>query len=112
MVSTSHVAAVYALAALFVADRVRELCAAVPVLEQWVFLSEILCGILFLALVGRWRKLLPAWLIWGQVAALAGALAAGILGFMRLARLLGEAVIASNYVALVLYVGLRVAGGW
>jgi potassium-dependent mechanosensitive channel len=111
MVSPSHVAAVYALAALFVADRVRELCAAVPALEQWVFLSEILCGILFLALVGRWRKLLPAWLIWGQVAALVGALAAGMLGFMRLARLLGEAVIASNYVALVLSVGLRVAGG-
>jgi small-conductance mechanosensitive channel len=111
MVSPSHIAAVYALAALFVADRVRELLAAIPALEQWVFLSEILCGILFLALVGRWRKLLPAWLIWGQVAALAGALLAGTLGFMRLARLLGETVIASNYVALVLYVGLRVAGG-
>ena len=111
MVSPSHVAAVYALAAFFVADRVREICAAIPALEQWVLLGEILCAIVILVLVGRRRKLLPAWLIWGQVAALAGALLAGTLGFMRLARLVGETVIASNYVALVLYVGLRVAAG-
>jgi small-conductance mechanosensitive channel len=111
MVSPSQVAAVYALAAFYVADRLREICAAVPALEQGVLLGEILCAIVVLVLVGRRRKLLPAWLIWGQVAALAGALLAGTLGFMRLARLLGEAVIASNYVALVLYVGLRVAGG-
>jgi potassium-dependent mechanosensitive channel len=111
MVPPSHVAVVYALATFFVADRVRDLCAAVPAIEQWVLLAEILCGIVFLVLVGRWRKLLPAWLIWGQVAALVGALLAGMLGFMRLARLLGETVIASNYVALVLYVGLGVAGG-
>jgi hypothetical protein len=42
MVSPSHVAAVYVLAAFFVADRVREICAAVPALEQ--FFGEILCG--------------------------------------------------------------------
>jgi small-conductance mechanosensitive channel len=111
MVPRSHVTVVYALAALFVADRVRDLCAAVPTVEQRVFLGEILCAIVFLVLVGRGRKLFSPGLIWGQVAALAGALLAGTLGFMRLARLLGDTVIASNYVALVLYVGLRVAGG-
>ena len=118
--------AVYALAAFFLVDRVREVCAAVPVLEQWVFLLEMVCGILFLALAVRsehlvtdangqaplgWRHVL-AWLLWGQLAILASAVFAGAFGYMRLARLLGTGVLASSYVALVLYAGVRSARGW
>jgi small-conductance mechanosensitive channel len=82
-------------------------------------------GILFLALAVRsehlvtgargqagpgWPRVL-AWLLWGQLAALACAVFAGAFGYMRLARLLGAEVLASSYVALVLYAGVRVGEG-
>jgi potassium-dependent mechanosensitive channel len=117
--------AVYALAAFFLADHVRELCAAVPVLEQRLFLLEMVCGILFLALALRsehlatvaddqgalgWQHALT-WLLWGQLAILTSAVFAGAFGYMRLARLLGTAVLYSSYVALVLYAGVRIGDG-
>lgn len=117
--------AVYALAAFYLMDRVREVCGAVPVLEQWVFLLEMVFGILFLALAVRsdhlvteangeaalgWRHVL-AGLLWGQLASLASAVLAGAFGYMRLARLLGTEVLASSYIALVLYAGVRVGQG-
>ena len=117
--------AVYALAAFFLVDHVRELCAAVPVLEQRLFLLEMVCGILFLALALRsehlatiadgqgalgWQHVLT-WLLWGQLAILTSAVFAGAFGYMRLARLLGTAVLYSSYVALVLYAGVRVGDG-
>jgi len=119
------VPAVYALAAFYLVDRVREVCGVVPVLEQWLFLLEIVCGILFLTLAIRseylvtdangeaalgWRHVLR-WLLWGQLAILASAVLAGVLGYMRLARLLGTEVLASSYIALVLYAGTRVGEG-
>ncbi len=125
LASPAVVPAVYALAAFFLVDRVREACAAVPVLEQWVFLLEMVFGILFLALAVRsehlateangqaavgWRHVL-AWLLWGQLAILASAVFAGAFGYMRLARLLGTEVLASSYLALVLYAGVRVGEG-
>ncbi len=125
LASPAVVPAVYALAAFFLVDRVREVCAAVPVLEQWVFLLEMVFGILFLALAVRsehlvrglrgqvtlgWRHMV-AWLLWGQLAILACAVFAGAFGYMRLARLLGTAVLTSSYVALVLYAGVRVGEG-
>jgi hypothetical protein len=78
------VPAVYALAAFYLVDRVREVCGVVPMLEQWVFLLEMVCGMFFLALAIRsdylvtdtsgevtpgWRHVL-AWLLWGQLAML------------------------------------------
>ncbi len=125
LASPAVVPAVYALAAFFLVDRVREVCAAVPVLEQWVLLIEMVFGILFLALAVRsehfvrdvggraalgWRHVL-AWVLWGQLAVLTSAVFAGALGYMRLARLLGTEVLASSYVALVLYAGVRVGEG-
>jgi small-conductance mechanosensitive channel len=119
------VPAVYALAAFFLVDRVRGVCAVVPVLEQWVFLLEMVSGIVFLALALRseqlltdvgdpaafgWRHLI-AWILWAQLSILVGAVFTGVLGDMRLARLLGGAVLASSYVALVLYAGVRVGEG-
>jgi potassium-dependent mechanosensitive channel len=119
------VPAVYALAAFFLVDRVRDLCSVVPVLEQWVFLVEVASGILFLALALRsehvlrggdnevtpeWRRAI-VWVLRAQLLVLVIAVFAGALGYMRLARLLGGEVLTSSYVALVAYAGVRVGEG-
>jgi small-conductance mechanosensitive channel len=119
------VPAVHALAAFFLVDRVRELCAPAPVLEQRVFLLEMLFGLVFLALAMRSEHLVAAasglgprggqrvilGLLWVQLALLSIGILAGVLGYMRLARLLGTEVLASSYIALVLYAGVRVGEG-
>jgi small-conductance mechanosensitive channel len=119
------VPALYALAALFVVDRLRDVCSVVPALEQGVFLLEMTVAIVFLALLGRAARLLgsrgndpvrrwqPAitWLLRAQVFAVGVAVLAGALGYMRLARLLGGEVVTSSYVALVLYGSLLVGEG-
>src|SRR5215510_9601360 len=125
LASAAVVPAVYALAAFFLVDRVRNVCSGVPVLEQWVFLLEMVSGIVFLSLAVRseqlltdrggqaafrWRHVL-AWILWGQLSILLGAVFTGALGYMRLARLLGGEVLASSYVALVLYAGVRIGEG-
>jgi small-conductance mechanosensitive channel len=125
LASPAIVPAVYALAAFFLVDRVREVCSAVPVLEQWVFLGQVVCGILFLALAVRserlvrtrgepasgWRRAIVA-VFWAQAVLLVAALFTGMAGYMRLARLLGSAVLGSDYAALVLYAGVRVGEGF
>ena len=58
--SPAIVPAVYALAAFFLVDRVRDVCSVVPVLEQRVFLFQMVCGIVFLALAVRSERLLRA----------------------------------------------------
>ncbi|HXJ80410.1 MAG TPA: mechanosensitive ion channel domain-containing protein [Candidatus Methylomirabilis sp.] len=117
--------AVYALASFFLVDRVRELCAEIPVLEQRVFLVEMVFGIAFLALALRSERLMTAasgqpasgsrrtlgWVLWADMAILACAVVAGALGHMRLARSLGTLVLASSYAALVLYAGVRIGDG-
>jgi len=125
LASPAVVPAVYALAAFFLVDRVRTVCSVVPVLEQWVFLLEIVSGIVFLSLAlrseqlladrgdqaaFRWRHVLE-WVLWGQLSILIAAVFTGALGYMRLARLLGGEVLASSYVALVLYAGVRIGEG-
>jgi small-conductance mechanosensitive channel len=118
--------AVYALAAFFLVDRVRDLCSVVPVLEQWVFVFQMLCGIVFLALAVRSERLLrasgpelaPGWrraivaVLWVQMFLLITAVFTGVSGHMRLARLVGSAVLGSDYAALVLYAGVRVGEGF
>jgi small-conductance mechanosensitive channel len=125
LVSPAIVPAVYALAAFFIVDRVRDVCSAVPVLEQWVFLLQMVCGIVFLALAVRSERLLrtggqelaPGWqraivaVLWAQIFLLVAAALTGACGYMRLARLLGNAVLGSDYTALVLYAGVRVGEG-
>jgi len=117
--------AVYALAAFFLVDRARDVCSAVPVLEQRVFLLEMAAGIVFLALAVRSERFLTngetvtalagrrgvVWVLWAQLSVFGVALVAGALGYMRLARLLGGEVLASSYIALVLYAGVRVGQG-
>src|SRR4030095_2191341 len=58
LASPAIVPAVYALAAFFVVDRVRDVCSVVPVLEQRVFVLEMVSGIVFLALAVRSERLL------------------------------------------------------
>ena len=125
LASPAIVPAVYALAAFFAVERVRDVCSVVPVLEQWVFLSEMVSGIVFLALAVRSERLLSGsgdgiargWrraivtVLWGQVFLLVVAVLTGMCGYMRLARLLGNAVLSSDYAALVLYAGVRVGEG-
>jgi potassium-dependent mechanosensitive channel len=116
---------VYALAALFLIDRIRETCSVVAVLERWVFLVEMLLGIGFLVLVVRsetllieasgreasgWRRVFTCFL-WAPLPILAIALVTGALGYMRLARLLGGQVLTASYVALVLYAAVPVGEG-
>ena len=117
--------AVYALASFFLVDRVRDLCADIPVLEQRVFLVEMVFGIAFLALALRSERLMTAasghaasssrrvfgWVLWADMAVLAGAVSAGALGYMRLARSLGTLVLTSSYAALVLYAAVRIGDG-
>ena len=117
--------AVYALAAFFLVDRAREVCSAVPVLEQRVFLLEMLAGIAFLALAVRSERALTTdetvialagrrgmvWVLWAQLSVFGVAVVAGALGYMRLARLLGGEVLISSYIALVSYAGVRVGQG-
>ena len=117
--------AVYALAAFFLVDRIRDLCAEIPLIEQRVFLVEMVFGIGFLALALRSERLMTAasgqpasrsrrvlaWLLWGAMAILAGAVFAGVLGYMRLARLLGTLVLTSSYVALMLWAAVRIGDG-
>jgi small-conductance mechanosensitive channel len=126
LASPAIVPAVYALAAFFLVDRVRDVCSVLPVLEQWVFLFQMVCGIVFLALGVRSERLLRAsgqelalgWrraivvVLWAQVFLLVAALFTGVCGYMRLARLLGNAVLGSDYAALVLYAGVRVGEGF
>ena len=101
------------------------MCSAVPVLEQRVFLLEMVAGIVFLALAARSERFLTndetvialtgrrgiVWVLWAQLSVLGVAVVAGALGYMRLARLLGGEVLASSYIALVLYAGVRVGQG-
>jgi potassium-dependent mechanosensitive channel len=117
--------AVYALAAFFLVDRAREVCSALPVLEQRVFLLEMVAGIAFLALTVRSERFLTndetvialagrrgvVWVLWAQLSVFGVAVVASALGYMRLARLLGGEVLASSYIALVLYAGVRVGQG-
>ena len=118
LVPTRLSPAVYALAAFFVIDRIRDVCAVFPRLEQWVFLVEMIFGIAFLAFAVRsqpfaaaaWTRPL-AWIARGQLGVLAAAGMAVALGYMRLARLLATVVVASDYAALVLYAGVRIGEG-
>ena len=113
----------YAISALFLADRVRSLADVEPLLEQELLLIEMLAaaGLLAVALLSRrgreaaeryrQSRLLLAIGLGARLALLAAgvALVSGAVGNMSLARLLGSTVINSSYLALVLYAGVRVA---
>jgi small-conductance mechanosensitive channel len=111
----------YWLGALLLADLGRRLASSVPLLEQQIFLLEIL-GVL--GMLGWMRGRQRSWagtsgtmrrdrvLRIGAGAALvafAGAGVAGAAGYVRLAVFIGSGILGSIFVALVLYAGVRVA---
>jgi small-conductance mechanosensitive channel len=112
----------YGLGALVLADHGRRLASTVPLLEQQIFLLEVL-GVL--GLLGwtlgwqRWRAGASGTMERGGVlrigagaalVAFAGAGAAAAAGYMRLALFIGSGILGSIFVALVLYAGVKVAG--
>ncbi len=115
----------FALPLLFALDIIRQDYAGAPGLEQAILVLEMLAGIGVLGYAltrGRLRRA-PAQAaeMEGQhalrmaallvVLILAGGLVSGVLGYMRLARLLASGVLASGALALSLYAWVRVLAG-
>lgn len=115
----------YMLWILFAADILRRTLGGAPVVEQALLVLEMLVGLAVLRFAltrGRLRLpaesstetgRLPAWRISLALImlALAVALVAGALGYMRLARLLASGILGSGALALILYAGRRVLLG-
>jgi small-conductance mechanosensitive channel len=111
----------YFLSAFFVADRLRELIEH-TLLARQIFLLEMAVATLLMAFLLRSARLekLPdsaraqRWLavvgVWVRIAAAGAgfALFAGAAGYMRVASLLGDAVLGSAYVALATYAAVRI----
>jgi len=115
----------YAFAGFFLTDRLRFFLSSSPVLEQIVFLVEMLVGLGLMAWVLRPRRLEGVQLppddlrrlrFLGMaarvlLAALAAAFAAGALGYMQLGRLLGGGALRSVYAGMGLFAGVRAFDG-
>ncbi|HEY3065484.1 MAG TPA: mechanosensitive ion channel domain-containing protein [Methylomirabilota bacterium] len=114
----------YALAAFFLTDRVRELLIGMPLIERPLFLLETLAAVVaqtWLIRSGRAREVAAAFgsSMERVVPALFGlgllgfliAFLAGIVGNMSLARLLESGLLTSAYLGLVMLVAYRLAEG-
>ena len=106
----------YALIAFFFIDQLRTLAAAVPFLPRLLFLIEMLGAILFSLWLVRsrtrgelWTTETPRARKWTKFAAYVAlavsstAFIANILGYVTLANLLGNSLLESSYLALILY---------
>ena len=125
MVVPSMRPTLYAMAAFFVVDIVRDLVAPLPVLERVLLLLEILAATALLSWcfwAGRVDDLVAArggtarahvrkLLLKLALVGLLVAPVAGVVGNMSLARLLGVGILSSGYLALVLIAGRRLAEG-
>ena len=113
--SARRIPVLYGVGALIFVDLVRALASTVPVLEQLIFLLEVVGVIGVLA----WRRPLISpqsdrvsrLAIAGLLLTLAGAGAAAAAGYMRLALFVGAGLLGSIYLAMVLYAGLKVVDG-
>jgi len=111
----------YALVGIVLADQVRQLVASVPTLERILFSLECAVSLGVLWLIGRggmWAQprspsanRIVAVVVRLAIAAMAGALVANGLGYLRLARLLGDGTMRSAYAAVLAYAFARVADG-
>ena len=112
----------YSLGVFYAADRLRLATAAFPATNRWIFCAELAGAIvIFLRLTRLQRTVHPegrASLGRGifaldalAILVLAAALGASVLGYMRLGTLLGEAVLFSSYLAVVLFTLLRIVEG-
>jgi small-conductance mechanosensitive channel len=108
------------LGAFYALERLDDFAEVVPLFDQLVFIAEMLVGIAFLAWVlsrrrgGAVAAHLPALfrtLGLGMLGAMALACVLGVIGFVRLGRLLGSGALSFGYIAMVVYAGFRVAQG-
>lgn len=113
------------LAVLFILDRSRDLLETTPTLDRFVFLAEMIGGLsllIWMLLPSRIAKLPEEWrshpffrLMYVAMSLGAGLLALAILsdlaGWSDLAVLLGDGVLRSGYLGLVVFVLLKVAQG-
>jgi small-conductance mechanosensitive channel len=111
-----------ALVVFYLLDRVRELASALPTLARLVFLVELLGGIVFLAWLLRPGRVaeIPSWAAQTRALRVLGlgaraalvlfvvAFLTEILGYSRLAQLVGGAVLESAYVGVVAYTAVRI----
>ena len=125
MVDPALVPGLDAFAAFYAVDRVRDLISTAPLVEQVLFLVEMLAGIALMAWVLRPRRLTGVELSEDQQRALLPlgfaarvllvcfgfALVSGAMGYMQLARLVGGSALTSSYFALAVYAGVRAADG-
>jgi small-conductance mechanosensitive channel len=113
------VPAVYALAALAVVDRLRDVLSKNVLLERSLLMLETVAAIVFLIWMLRPARLaaLPAGTHIPRslglalrlgFAALVTSAVANVMGWVHLARILAEGVLGSSYLAVVLYGGVRV----
>lgn len=107
----------YLLLGLYLLDQVRTLSAAVPLVPRLVFLAEMAVGLLFLAWFIRQSdasyrstKLvkLASSIALGMCAV---SLVANIFGYVSLSTLLGNALLRSAYLGLILYAAVEVLSG-
>lgn len=112
----------YSLVVFYSMDQLRIATAGFPALNRWIFTVELAGAIGVFLLLARAQRSLAAgaraslgrWmppLIALAIAALAAALGASVLGYVRLGDLLGGATLRSSYVAVFLYALLRVIEG-
>ncbi len=119
------VSGLYALALLFTLNTIRQAYAGAPGIDQALLSLAVLAGMVFLGYaltIGPLRRPSTKGTETGRLCTLrlgarlvllifAVALVAGLLGYMRLARLLASGVIASSTLALALYATFRVLNG-
>ena len=117
--------ALYAMAAFFPVDVLRELLVQRPLLERGLFLLEMLAAAALLGWflrTGRVEHLIAASGASGSarvrkdvfklaLAGVLGALVTDIVGNVSLARLVGSGILSSGYLAMVLVAGRRLAEG-
>ncbi len=113
-----------ALIVFYLLDQVRTVVSSLPVLSRLVFLGEMCGGILFLMRLSMgtglatvpeanrdsvWKTITIA----ARVASVIFAVAviANVLGYVSLANLLGDAVLGSAYLAVILYAVVRIVDG-
>ena len=114
----------FTLGAFFIVDQIRSLLAPLPLVDQLLFLLEMLTGVVVLTWMlrsGRIRRLsadlsprVVALLERAArvlVALFAFALLAGALGFMELARVVAGVVLGSGYAAILFFAVQRLAQG-
>src|SRR5262249_21164572 len=113
LVPPPYVPALRVVGALFLIDVLRRFGSVVPLLEQLIFLIEMLAGVSALIwwLATRRPRGNPALAAGRSVLVFTVALAAAAAGYMSFAVLLGAGVLGSGFLGLIVYASVRVADG-